>query len=294
LTIEISSDLWGKKWVIRDSWTDAEARQVLASGISRVEIHGFGQSALPSLSSLHGFAELVVLTLNIMSDTAVTELTDLSALSLETYVRDQIDFRVFKRLERLHLNWRPGAETALENEAIRNLSLSRYPHTDLRPLAKLVGLQGLRIANAPNLTSLAGITELPDLKRLWLIDDRELATVDDLAAGKPALVDLLIDACRNVRNVDGLAAQTSLQSVSLLEDGRIASLRPLTSLRDLRLLIFYGSTRIEDGDLSLLLDLPNLTFVSFADRRHYSHDLASVLRQRGGLSQQAPPSHWWW
>jgi hypothetical protein len=296
MTVEVTSDTWGRRAILRTPWTDSEAAQLLASGIARVHVIGFAQQPVPPLSNLQGIAELKVLTLDVTSDASVTQLSELTALSLETHARNPIDFRVFKRLQRLHVNWRPSAETAFENPSIRSLSVSRYPFADLRPLRRLGRLQGLRIANARTLTSLVGIADLPALKRLWLIDDRALTNIDGLATGRPALVDLLMNVCREVGTLDALGGQLSLESLSLLEGGRIASLRPLVALPRLRRLRFHGTT-IEDGDLSVLLAMPALAVVAFGNRPHYSHDLASVedvLRRRHGAPEQEPQPHWWW
>jgi hypothetical protein len=264
-----------------------------------VSVMGFGERALPNLGALEGVVdELDVLTLNVTSDAAVTSLPGLRSLSLETYARDRIDFRTFGNLERLHLNWRPGAETALGNGRLRNLSISKYPFTDLGPLAELKGLEGLRIANSPAIKSVAGIGRLGHLKRLWLIDNRELANIDDLAVEGPLLVDLSMNTCRGVRDLGPLRAQVDLETLALINGGRVMSLRPLDALPRLQTLWLYESTVIEDGDLSVLLEMPALQRTSFANRRHYSHKREFIereLERRGrGPAEVAEVPHWWW
>jgi Leucine-rich repeat (LRR) protein len=299
MPIEIAAGSLGRRVILRDPLSDADVEHIRRSGISRVWVLGFGERALPNLAALEGVVdELDVLTLNITSDAAVTSLPSLRSLSLESYARNRIDFRTFTNLERLHLNWRRGAETALENENLRNLSISRYPFTDLGPLAKLNRLEGLRIANSRGLASLAGIGNLPNLKRLWLIDNRALSDLGHLAADRPSLVDLSMNTCRSIRDVGGLRAQVDLQSVTLINGGRVASLRPLASLPRLQTLWFYESTVIENGDLSVLLEMPALQRTSFANRRRYSHKSEFIereLERRGrGPATVSEVPHWWW
>ena len=299
MPIEIASGSFGKRIIVRDPLSDDDLELIRRSGISKVCVMGFGQRALPDLGALAGVVdELDVLALNIKSDAAVTSLPDLRFLSLETYARDRIDFRAFRNLELLHLNWRRGAETALENGKLRNLSISKYPFPNLGPLAKLKRLEGLRIANSRAMTSLAGLDNLPNLKRLWLIDNRALTNINDLATDRPSLVDLSMNTCRGVGNLGPLRAQVDLQSLALINGGRVTSLRPLADLGRLQTLWFYESTVVEDGDLSVLLEMPALQRTSFANRRHYSHNREFIereLERRGlGPATVAEVPHWWW
>jgi hypothetical protein len=261
-----------------------DARRLQAAGVREAWIKGFGQSDLPDLSILEGVVdELNVVTLNLRSDAAVVSLPGLKALSLQSYARNPLDLRRFQHLERLSLIWRPGAERLFQATALGSLSITGYPFADLAPLHRLTGLQQLTIRNSRKLLTLAGVEALGALTELSLRDDRSLGTLDPLGTAPCRLRKLWVQSCRKLTSIEPVRGQSELEYFDLTEDGRIDSLAPLAGLQKLRRFLFYESTVIADGDLSVLLQLPSLTETAFADRRHYSHhndDLGAQLAAR--------------
>lgn len=93
----------------------------------------------------------------------------------------------------------------------------------------------------------------------------------DPVAGLPTLRELDIAGCRGLSTLDFVRPLTALTHLRVVDCGEIASLQPLRELAQLRAFFFYESTRVADGDVSVLLELPKLREVAFANRRHYTH-----------------------
>ena len=292
--IVFENDADGPKARAISPWSPDDARALRQSGVRRFEVgYGYGDHGFPFKDGLDRLDDLNVNHLALRSDGDVAALPDLRHLSLGTYSDDAVDFRVFRRLERLYLNWRPNAETAFECPSLRSLSVAGCPLTNLGPLSGLSALEGLRIASARKLISLDGVQHLPNLRTLWLLDDRALVDLEALADTGSSLTELWLSSCRKVTAIDAVARHRDLRRLALIDCGRIASLAPLAGLPMLEEFWFYGTTVIEDGDMTPLLAMPALQRVAFAPRRHYTHRNEDIERLRG-LTESDPLPHWRW
>jgi hypothetical protein len=296
MTVVIESDSAGPKAVVFDRWTADDVGVIRASGVKRVQIARFRGPDLNFLVNLADYADLDevdVIQLQLRSDSGVEALPYLRALSLETYSQDRLDFRKFPMLERLSFNWRPGGDTVFQCSSLRSLRVSRYPEINLTVLRGLVRLERLRIDNSRRLRSLDCVGSLSMLTVLSLRDDRELNDVGALASLGHSLREFELNVCRKVSDISALSAHRELRRVMLIDCGRIASIAPLADLPTLEEFWFYGTTVIEDGDMTPLLRMPSLQRVSFAPRRHYSHRTEDIYRIRG-LTASEPLPHWRW
>lgn len=294
MSVTLETNSRGTKAVLKGEWASADRDALKRLGVRRLEINQAKGSVVSDLSFLaeaDGLHELDVIHHTLKDDGGVQSVPGLIDLGLETYSQVPIDFRLLLRLRRLHFNWRPRGETALECTGLEELSVSGLPHGDLRALAKLRNLRRLRVANTRRLESLAGIDTLPQLQQLSLIDLpclRSLAGVEGLGQ---TLERLDVDSCRRIDDVEPLAAVTALRRLSLASCGQVASLRPLLGLARLEQFYFTEATVIADGDLSVLLGLPSLREAWFMDRRHYSHrreEIRLALAPRRSPGDSAP------
>ena len=225
MTVRFEVDDIGRKAVVTGLWTPHDGDAIRRDGVRRLVI-AVREKGLEFLKELDEVEEINVIDHVLPSDGGVMTLPGLRELGLETYSNDAIDFRVFRRLERLHLNWRPGAETAFECPSLRSLSVAGCPLTNLGPLSGLSALEGLRIASARRLTSLDGVQHLPNIRTLWLLDDRALVDLEPLANTGSSLTELWLSGCRKVTDISALARHTDLRRLALIDCGRIASLKP--------------------------------------------------------------------
>jgi hypothetical protein len=292
--IVVESDDRGPKARAVGVWTSTDAAVLRESGVRRLEIgNGYGAPTFPFKEGLDDLLDLKVNHLALRSDADVATLPNLRRLSLETYSNDPIDFRVFQRLERLHVNWRQGAESAFEVSSLRSLSVVGYPFANLEPLAGLRLLEGLRLSSPARLSGLEGQAHLGQLHVLWLLEARALANLDGLEASARSLKELWLNGCRKVADISPVHRHGDLRRLALIDCGRIASLAPLAGLAKLEELYFYGTTIIDDGDMAPLLRMPALRRVAFAARRQYSLQSEDIERALGSPESEPMP-HWRW
>ena len=142
-------------------------------------------------------------------------------------------------------------------------------------------LSRIWIKVAPILETLDGADALASLSVLRIATARELCDLSALDSGLRSLVKIALEECRSVESLDDLAALRVLSFLGISDSGRIASLSPVANMSHLQTLHAWGSTLIEDGDLSPLLRLPELTEVRMRDRREYRPSLAAVQEHLG-------------
>ncbi len=174
-----------------------------------------------------------------------------------------------------------------------SLRVSHYPYASLEPLLALERLEGLRIANSRALKSLEGVSALIALQVLSLRDDQGLVDIDALASMDHSLTDFELNVCRKVTDISALGHHEKLRRITLIDCGRISSIAPLADLPELEEFWFYGTTTIDDGDMSPLLRMPALKRVSFGHHKHYTHRTEDIERLRD-LKPSDPLPHWRW
>jgi Leucine-rich repeat (LRR) protein len=102
---------------------------------------------------------------------------------------------------------------------------------------------------------------------------RNLESLDGIE-NLESLRSLSINECNRLSDLSALTALTNLEHLVVSDWGVIETLAPIAKLKKLRAFSFSGArTTIKDGDLSPLEDLPQLSMLMFASRRHYSHKL---------------------
>jgi hypothetical protein len=300
MSIQVEAAADGLKAIARGAWSSADTEEMLRRGVTRLEFNqgrGYGARRLPNLDGLESLTELTVVNWSLESIKEIENLRLLESLVLETYAPDAIDFRSFPLLETLRLEWRSGAETIFGLSHLRHLSINGYPFADLDPLRPMTDLEALRIGNAKRLTSASGLVGLAGLRELYFVDAPRLSDIDDVSRSSAPLILLDCNYCAKLGSIDSVRSRSDLRGVLLVDSGRIASLRPLHGLPNLEEVLFYGSTVIEDGDMTPLLSLPRLERVAFQDRREYSHSNAEIERQiraRGGDPESDPLPKWRW
>ena len=134
------------------------------------------------------------------------------------------------------------------------LSLLAYDCQDLQRLAHLRHLRTLRMKERPALRTLEGVQRLSWLDTLEIY----MAPLHDITAlaeaRSPVLRALALGGCKQVTELDTVAACEALEELDVSEFGAMSSLSPIAGLDRLSRLYLYGSTRVVDGDLTPLSD----------------------------------------
>jgi len=222
------------------------------------------------------------LELSALSVADVTPLYDLSNLCRLTIngFKQKIDFTRIPKLEELRLNWHEKSfSSLLECGQLRMLGLGYYTHIDLQQLKNLRFMQELVISFS-RIENLAGVEHLPELGKLSADYVKNLETLEPIAACRK-LRNLSIDEAKNLRRIDPVSSLRDLQELCLKRCPEIESLTPIKGLPALEYVGLLETTNIKDGDLSVLLTLPQLKHASFVDRKHYTQrnqDFPKVYR----------------
>jgi hypothetical protein len=90
------------------------------------------------------------------------------------------------------------------------------------------------------------------------------------------MVELGIEGCRRVVDIDWLDNFPNLQSLNIGNCGDFPSAAPIGQLLKLQTLVAYESTRFVGGDLSGIASLPDLRVLAMANRRQYRPRLAEI------------------
>lgn len=253
--------------------------QFSATGLRLSRSMGWQNEPLAFLEDLTELTGLEIYNWDVNDLTPLASLPGLQTLGLQCQFTNAPDFLCFSRLQKVFMTWRPKAESLLLHEGLTRLNVENYPGDDLIPLARLHRLKELQLTSR-KLNSLQGIENLPVLERLDLYSCPKLSSLEPLTACD-RLKTLEIESCKQIKSLSGIEALGNLKTLHLINCGKLPSLRPLAGMRELERFHFHDGTAILDGDLSVLLELPNLAVVSFADKRFYRPRRDEVLSHIG-------------
>jgi hypothetical protein len=278
--VSLGIDKVAGKAVLTGPWEAGYLKQFVASGADELII-----GPAPDLEFLRELPPLKRLDVTIYQPVGVRPIESQSALRrllLTVNYKTPIDFSRLPELTHLDLDWGPGAESIEALVNLEDLSVSSFRRENLSLLHNLDKVRRLRIVNSRRMTSLQGIEAIQSLEDARLLDLRNLTDLTPIAGVAKTLRSLEFNACRRIDRLDALRPLENLRTLHVLDCGDIESLAPVRGL-PLVSMLFYESTNIRDGDLSVLLDIPTLREASYADRRHYSHrrdDLEALLSAR--------------
>jgi hypothetical protein len=209
-------------------------------------------------------------------------LDNLRGLRLEC-PQNGIDFASLPHLE-IFVGYWHGNNTNLEQcRKLRHLRTWKFqPRSgDLSQFSKVTRLETLSLV-LTSLTSLSGIEFMEDLRYLHIAHAPKLSSLNALEYGQTDLRELELDKLKALNSYEPIARILRLRKLMLSDCAPMPDLRWIAPLSRLDFFSFVG-TNVADGDLSPLLQLPELRYVGTLDKRHYSHrsdDLNKLLKGR--------------
>jgi len=243
----------------RDDYADVLAEHGLA--VLSIRVSGDDLSFLRRVPALRG----LVLNAGAARDLSpVQALTQLETLTLNTPAKPrlELDFAAFPLLETVRMYWNPGLASIASHGRVESLFVFGPPDPDLSRFGGMVGLRRLELSQGRKLVSTAGV---PDgVEFLGLYQQGALETL----VLPPGLRELGIEGAKKLATIDAVAGR-ALSRLKVANCGEIASLAPLAGMDSLEELLAWESTRIVDGDLSVLLTLPKLRLIGMQDRKSY-------------------------
>lgn len=256
-------------------WHPGYARVMAKRGIDALALSdddGWDDENLDFLADVPPLAAISVQSTSLKSAQGLQAQPRLRDLLLDAYRAHDTPFGALLELERCFVeNKHKHIDELFELPNLRSLEIWHFPNPDLQRL-KLPGLEQLTIASSPRLQSLAGLQTLAGnrLRKLWTAYCPKLADFTALTQAKGLRV-LWIDNSRQLDSLELIHDITTLEQLGFDNDGNIESLAPIAALTRLQRVFFTEDTKIVDGDISPLLELPDLREVGFQNRRHYSH-----------------------
>lgn len=245
-----------------------------ADDLTGIHISSFGAYAEKDLGFLkdHPGISAVVVSHAKGIDLSCLELLDgLTYLTLEVY-RSPPDLRVFKHLEEFSGEWSPELKIDEGCSSLKHLTLYKYKCSagDCSDIPIVPSLERLELVQSP-ITSLEGIqhhTHLADLLFCRLAKLSDIKPIVGLANG--SLSKLQIERCKKIVGWDSLGNLNRVKKIVIDTCSDLPNLSFLSGCVGLEEFVFMD-TKLPDGDLSPLLDLPSLRYVGIFDKKHFSH-----------------------
>ncbi len=266
--------------VVLERWRPELLDEVRASGVNGLSLR---LTAEQHVDFLQGVPDLELLVLSagpqIRDLSAISELRCLRRLSLNLPARPtlHLDLAKLPYLTDLGISWNPGFASVFEAEGLRCLNVGNPPDSDLRRFADLSRLTSLTVGGGRRLRTTAGIERVTGLEILRLWQQSSLECLDGIGQ-LSRLRELDIETCKRLTDIDELRDLRRLRKLKLANCSEIRSLAPLFDLQELTDLYAWGSTRIVDGDLRVLLELPNLKTIAFQHRGEYQPPVDDIER----------------
>jgi hypothetical protein len=180
-------------------------------------------------------------------------------------VHTSIDYSRLPKLEFLsiegkgHLNYQTP-----EHLKVLAMGPVQPAEDNLKNVIQSKDLQALILCQV-KMSSLDGIENAPQLKRVDLSYNRKLTDISALAKVKDSLTYLDIETCGNIKDYSVLHELHNLECLRLGSNVVLPDLSFLKNMPKLKLLWFLGTS--QDGDVSVCDNLPG---VYFQNRRHYN------------------------
>lgn len=260
--------------LVQGTWSSDITAYMLSNDLRGLYLNytkGWKCDSYAFLKELPWLTLLDIIDVPIADAASICNLTSLTHLSIQAQINGSADFGALEQLRQCHITWRRGVKGIFDCCSLEKLDIRGVKDAELAGLARLRSLKTLTLQS--NIRSLAPLAALEKLEKLELIDCTNL---EDLSALEnfPKLRWLAIDGSKKLGDLSTLSKTQTLEVLDLSNIGAIPSLTPIAGLKRLRALAFAGaSTSIQDGDLSVLESLPDLSMLMFAPRKHYSHRL---------------------
>ena len=201
-------------------------------------------------------------------DTDVHWCSNLQELNLNSDCRGGVDWTGLGSLSHLFVYADRLSETFPSLGKLQFLQVYGASDEQAGFASSLPGLEDLTLISS-RIRTIESITGLRE--SLTSLSIRQASALQDFSGLSRfrLLRRLLLESCRHLSSLEFVSNMPDLEVLSVSDCGSIQSLRPLEGCLRLERLHFYGSTNVQDGDLSVLGLLPDLRGAYFQRRRHY-------------------------
>lgn len=262
----------GRSLVVTGPWSEGAERAMKrgeADGLILNYARGFSGGSLDFLDDGWPLRRLSLLDRSIVDLDPIGRLATLERLSVQAAPGAMLDLGPLSCLRSVSGEWALIGRTLSAAAELERVSTWVFGDVDLHAFRDHVALKTLTIKDAPYLESTAGLGDLPDLAALTIVGACRLHEIDEIGELSESLRELKFEECPRIEAIDVVESLVGLRFLGISESGDIASLTPIGSLAQLQTFYAWGSTRILDGDLSPLAQLPRLKEIRMRNRRGY-------------------------
>ncbi len=263
--------------VLKSDWSNELLLEFKRKSIVGLELNyakGWKHTDLSFLENLQDLKELLITHWAIEDVSKIHSLHNLKGLEVSTDCKSKIDFSVFPHLEEVSLEWRAKAKSIYQCRTLKKVFINHWPGKSLELFSELKDLEDLALYT-PRLEEI-GHVPFRKLKRLSIALCRKLDSLDGIELFQN-LRELDIHGCKNINDISLSSKLLKLEKFYFNNNGHVKSLKPLEPLVNLCQFLFYESTNVEDGDLSVLTSLPKLTSAAFKERKHYNRSRSDFI-----------------
>jgi hypothetical protein len=184
-------------------------------------------------------------------------------------LRDMTPLRGLSHLREFSISEAPlkSLEGIAGLKSLKRIVLQQLPLEQLDELRHLHQLEEVVLVLLRRVQSIGALTQLPALRRVVIHACGKVSDVEKLG-GVTKLESLELESIK-LPSVTFLAGLTQLRNLQLVSVGKIPSLSFLRKMEDLEIFMPAMNTTVEDGDMSILLELPALRQTLYTERRHY-------------------------
>lgn len=282
--------LSGEKLILKGGWSP-EAREHLLSGRYRSLVLGPGLwTDLTPLVAAEGKVTNLVVGSEQVDWKALSELQWLEMLEIGGWFNTDLNFSAFCRLRYLKTYWNPGyGDDIFTLPNLEVLILRGWSGSNGPPLSRLKNLRYVELLECKKMASLGLVGAVPSLRGLLVYGAAKLVDIEGVRS-LGALEYLEFDGCKGISNYAPIAGAGRLEDLTIAASANIASLDWLGALVNLRRFAFGTGTRVSDGNLLPLLDLPQLRVCRFNKSSDYNltpGELEKRLLERNGMAEDA-------
>ena len=284
----------GNRLVLHTSWNETIARSIDVAGIASLELNvakGWRASNLEFLDLFRHIRSLELTQDILPDDSAILQMHQLVSLSLGSAARNRLDLAAFPKLEELRVEGYRRLSNVKSCARLRLLYAFRTGPSVLDDVRSLPALTDLTINTSP-ISSVDTNEKAPPLRRLSLYNLPKLDSLRGIS-NLTQLEELNIEGCRRFNDISPVGELANLKLLGLDDCGRISSLKPVLGCKKVERLTFAGTTIIEDGRVSDLMDLPNLANTSFMDRRRYDMKCEGIQDLLKAQGRYRSWESWW-
>ena len=277
--IDDSEDGYGKVFVPRGPWQPGYTDLVGKEHIPVVRLSaamGWRGTDLHFLRELSNLRGVEIYAPEVRDASVIASLHGLQLVGLDCDLRTPIDFGELQELEVVKARWTGAIRSLLHSSGLKHLNLSNWPGDDLESLGSMSRLTKLQLTSR-KLRSLRGIDALKSLEWLDLHACPKLTSLEGIRCCR-SITHLEVTSCKAVHEISEIGELGALRELHLDDSGELESLEPVRGCQLLEKLSFFGTTRILDGKISALEDLPRLKTVRFAPRRHYDRTRDAIVQ----------------